>query len=140
MHKTNNICIYIYIYIEREIFIKIYIYIYIYTHVYTCIYIYIYIYMYTYICSDAASLSISSFRSLRCTQFGYGQMCEHSSGRCKSNEFWQIGGIESPGTFWEYRSRLTGVPKSPSVKKHETCSDPVSADPIRPFPKTCKVT
>ena len=28
------------------------------------------------------------------------------------------------------------TPKSPSVKKHEICSDPISADPISPFPST----
>ena len=106
---------------------------------YIYIYIYIYICIHTYVamqpvCQSAASGACDA-PSLATDKWG-----EHSSGRCKSNEFWQIGGIESPGTFWEYRSRLTGVPKSPSVKKHETCSDPVSADPIRPFPKTCKVT
>ena len=33
-----------------------------------------------------------------------------------------------PWHFWENKSRLTGVPKRPSVKKHEICSDPITAN------------
>ena len=36
--------------------------------------------------------------------------------------------------FWEDKSRLTELPKTIPVKKHEMCGDPMSADPIRPFP------
>ena len=36
--------------------------------------------------------------------------------------------------FWEDKSRLTGVPKRSLCQKHEICSDPISADPICPFP------
>jgi len=37
-------------------------------------------------------------------------------------------------THWEKRYALPGVPKSPSVKKHDICSDPNSAKPICPSP------
>ena len=37
--------------------------------------------------------------------------------------------------FWESNYKLTGDPTNPSVKKHETCSDPISADPFAPFRK-----
>ena len=40
----------------------------------------------------------------------------------------------TPGHFWEYKSRLTGVPKKSLSKKYEICSGPISADPICPFP------
>ena len=40
----------------------------------------------------------------------------------------------TPCHFWEDKSRLTGVPKKSLLKKHEIYSDPVSADPICPFP------
>ena len=44
-------------------------------------------------------------------------------------------GKGTPWHFWEDQSRLTGIPtQSPSVEKHRICSDPISADPIRPFP------
>ena len=50
--------------------------------------------------------------------------------------FWQIWEIGTPWHFWEDKSRLTGVPKSPSVKKHKKkCSGPTSAELSRPFPK-----
>ena len=49
----------------------------------------------------------------------------------------QIGEKGTPWHFWEDNSRLTGVPKM-SVKKHETCSDPISADPVCPFPNSVK--
>ena len=37
-----------------------------------------------------------------------------------------------PGTLG--KTKLTGVPKSISVKKHKICSEPISVDPICPFP------
>ena len=36
---------------------------------------------------------------------------QHWWGRCKSNEFRQIGEKDTPWHFWEDKSRLTGVPK-----------------------------
>ena len=41
-----------------------------------------------------------------------------------------------PGTFGNIKVGQQEYPKSSSVKKHEICSDPISADPIRPFPNT----
>ena len=48
--------------------------------------------------------------------------------------FDRLGEKGTPWHFWEDKSRLTGVPKK-SVKKHEICYDPISADPIRPLPR-----
>ena len=42
-------------------------------------------------------------------------------------------GKRYPQALWGNKHRLTRVPKK-SVKKHATCSDPISADPICPFP------
>ena len=43
-------------------------------------------------------------------------------------------------TDWEDTSRLMGVPKrSLCQKKHEICSDPISADPICLFPNQISV-
>ena len=44
---------------------------------------------------------------------------------------WEKG---TPWHYWEDKNRLTGVPKRSLCQKHEICSDPVSADPICPFP------
>ena len=35
--------------------------------------------------------------------------------------------------------KLTGIPKSPSVKKYKICNDTISADPICPFPNAVHV-
>ena len=49
----------------------------------------------------------------------------------------RLGKKVRPGTFGNIKIiRSTGVPKNPSVKKHEICSGPISADPICPFPNT----
>ena len=40
-----------------------------------------------------------------------------------------------PWHFWEGTSRLAYSPKSPSDKKHEIRSDPISADPSCPIPR-----
>ena len=39
----------------------------------------------------------------------------------------------SPWHFWKYQSRLTGVPEKSLCQKHENRSNPISADPMRPF-------
>ena len=57
-----------------------------------------------------------------------------SWGRCKSNEFWQVGENGTPWHFWEDKSRSTGVPKKSLCQKHELCGGPSSADPVCPFP------
>ena len=48
--------------------------------------------------------------------------------------FWPIEEKATPWHFWEYKSRLTGVPKKPLSNKYEICSHPISADPICLFP------
>ena len=45
-----------------------------------------------------------------------------------------LGKKVRPGTFGKIEARQREYPKGPSVKKHEISSDPMSADPIRPFP------
>ena len=40
-----------------------------------------------------------------------------------------------PGTLGKIKVGSRECPKSPSVKKHEIRSDPISADPVRPFPR-----
>ena len=51
------------------------------------------------------------------------------------NEFRQIGEKGTPWHFWEYKSRFKGVPnKSLSKRNIKSRSDPISADPICPFP------
>ena len=56
-----------------------------------------------------------------------------------SNEFYCWGRlgeqVMTPWQFLEDKGRLTGVPKGPCQQKHELCSDPISADPICPFPR-----
>ena len=50
---------------------------------------------------------------------------------------WQIGEKGTPWQFWEDKRRLAAVPNNKSpCQKTEICSDPISADPIRPFPTT----
>ena len=49
-------------------------------------------------------------------------------------DFDNLGKKECPGTFGKIKVGQREYPKSPSVKKHEICSDPISADPICPFP------
>ena len=67
--------------------------------------------------------------------FGCGQMGSTLMGPLQNNEFRQIGEKGTPWHFWEDHSRLTGVPKkSLCQQKHESCSDPISADPFCPFP------
>ena len=61
---------------------------------------------------------------------------QHEWGRCKSNEFCQIGEKVTPWHFWEDNSSLTGVPnKNPLSTNIQFAVTPISADPIRPFPK-----
>ena len=44
---------------------------------------------------------------------------------------------DTPWQFWGDNSRLTGVlKKSLCQQKHGICSDPISADPIRPLPRS----
>ena len=45
-----------------------------------------------------------------------------------------LGEKVRPGTFGKIKVGQREYPKSPSVRKHETSSDPISADPICPFP------
>ena len=44
----------------------------------------------------------------------------------------------TPWHFWEDLSRLTGVPQKDPIKKHEIRSNPISADPICPFPSSSR--
>ena len=55
-----------------------------------------------------------------------------NGGRCKSNDCCPTGKNVCLGTFWKIK--LTRVPKSLS-NKYKIGSDPVSVDPIGPFPK-----
>ena len=48
--------------------------------------------------------------------------------------FDRVGEKVRPDTFGKTKVGYWEYPKSPSVKKHEICSDPISADPICPFP------
>ena len=94
--------------------------------------------------STAADTNESSFRKQACcTRLAHvcGQSLvadkwgQHEWGRCKSSEFRQIVKKGTPWHFWEDKSRLTEVPqKVPLSTKTKICSDPISADPIRPFP------
>ena len=51
----------------------------------------------------------------------------------KVNILFRFGDKGTPWHVWEDKLMLTGVPKK-SVKKHDICSDPSSADPICPSP------
>ena len=51
-----------------------------------------------------------------------------TNGEQQIRTFDRLGKKVRPGTFLEDESRLTGVPKSPSVKTHEICSDPTTAN------------
>ena len=44
----------------------------------------------------------------------------------------------TPWHFWEDTSRLTGVPKRYLCQKHGISSDPISADPMCPFPSRAR--
>ena len=48
--------------------------------------------------------------------------------------FDRLGKKVPPGTFGKTKVGYRVCPKSPSVKKHYICSDPISADPMCPFP------
>ena len=47
----------------------------------------------------------------------------------------RLGKKVCPGTFVKINVGSREYPKSPSVRKHEPGSDPISADPICPFPR-----
>ena len=49
----------------------------------------------------------------------------------------RLGKKVRPGTFGKIQVGQWEYPKSPSLKKHEICSDPISADPICPFSDPC---
>ena len=58
-----------------------------------------------------------------------------------NNEFRRIGEKGAPWHFGEYTSRLTGViTQKVPVKMYKIRSDPISADPICPFPKCAEST
>ena len=48
--------------------------------------------------------------------------------------FDRLGEEVRPGTLGNIKLGEWQYPTSPSVKQHTICSDPVSADPIRPLP------
>ena len=50
--------------------------------------------------------------------------------------FDRLGKKVHPGTFGKIKVGYREYPKGPSVKTHEICSDPISADSISPFPNT----
>ena len=52
----------------------------------------------------------------------------------KLTNFDGLGKKVRPGTFGQMKVGERENPKSPAVKKHEICSDPISADLICPFP------
>ena len=52
--------------------------------------------------------------------------------------FDRLGKKVHPGTFGKTKVGEWVYPTSPSVKKHEICSDPISADPICPFPNPAR--
>ena len=52
----------------------------------------------------------------------------------KVMKFDSLGKKVRPGTFGDIKICSREYPKSPSVKKHGICSDPINADPICPFP------
>ena len=114
-----------------------YIYIYAYTYTYTCIctylYIYIYIYIYTPPCGApgrrAAPRGGPSGPWLRTSGVNT------NGAAAKVMDFDRLGKKVCPGTFGKIQVGQRECPKSPSVKKHEICSDPISADPMCPFPR-----
>ena len=57
-----------------------------------------------------------------------------SGAAAKVMNFDRLGKKVRPGTAGEIKVGSREYPKSPSVKKHELRSDPISADPICPFP------
>ena len=58
----------------------------------------------------------------------------------KVMKFDRLGKKVRPGTFGKTKVGQREYPKSPSVKKHTICSDPISADPIGPFPSVAHAT
>ena len=53
--------------------------------------------------------------------------------------FDRVGKKGTPWQFWEDKSRLMGVPKnSLSKNTQKKCSDPISADPICPLPRSAE--
>ena len=50
----------------------------------------------------------------------------------------RLGEKGTPWHFWEDKSRLTGAPKKSFSQKTQKCSDPISADPICPFPRASR--
>ena len=53
----------------------------------------------------------------------------------KVMNFDRVGRQVHPGPFGMIKVGERECAKSPSVEKHENCSDPISSDPICPFPK-----
>ena len=84
-----------------------------------------------------ASASLAS-RSTLGLGLGCGQMGSTLEGPLP-NIFCQIGEKVRPGTFGKIKVGSREYPKSPSVKKHEICSDPVSAAPTCPCPRVAPV-
>ena len=146
---------YIYIYIY-QLFMYICICIELCIYIYSCTYIYIYIYIHTHIHTLSSSwkrpggrLTVSRSAppagSSLVRRLGgepgssrfADEMGQHSWGRCKSNDcyFDILGAKVHPGTFGNIKVGQREYPKSPSVKQTKICTDPISADPICPFPK-----
>ena len=124
-------------------------------------YMYVCIYIYIYICRDYVNHDINididinnnrrapaarrpgsrnglapPLHAQACRTLVVDKWGQHKWGRCKSNELCQTREKVRPGTFGKRQVGFHEYPKSPSVKTHEICSDPISADPICPFPST----
>ena len=134
---------------------KIYVHTYLYIYIYREREKYIYIYIYMYPAPDL-SLKIKPQESLHeshdelmsrrmrpavkshlpaCKE-GWLRTLNTNGAAANIIDFDRLGKKVRPGTFGEIKSRLTGAPKrSPCQKTHKIRSDPMSADPIRPFPR-----
>ena len=73
------------------------------------------------------------------TTVGCGQMGSTLMGPLKSHYFDRLEKKVRSGTFGKIQVGSREYPKSPSVKKHLNCSDPISADLICPFPSVCEM-
>ena len=94
--------------------------------------------------ASSEDCSVSRWR-LRSTIIGCGQMGSTLMGSLQNwlSDFERSGKqVRNIDRCWKmltafdrcWQLLTDRYPKSPSVKKHEICSDPISADPIRPFP------
>ena len=106
-----------------------------YVCMYVCVCIYIYIYIYTHTNTTTYGARTLRAEQLLTKDWLRTNGVNTNGAAAKVMNFDRLVKKVRPDTFGKIEVGSRGYPKSPSVEKHEICSDPISADPICPSPK-----